>query len=295
MSRAAVAKHVAALRHLGYGIDARPGEGYRLLAVPDLPLPEEVAPLLTSRLWTRLEGGGPTGSTNDDAKALARAGAPEGLAVLASAQTRGRGRLGRRWESPPGGVYVSVLLRPQMSPADVPPLALAVALGVARGVERFGVSPTLKWPNDVLTDGDKLAGVLLETAAEADRAEWVVAGVGLNVRPAGARVAHAAYLEDHARSSVPLAAAAAAMLDGVAEAYERYLGAGFPGIRDAYESRSALSGREVVVRDAAGDVTSSGRVAGVDGSGRLVLEGPGGRVATTAGEVTLREEGADRT
>ena len=119
VSRVTVGNHVGALREAGYEIEASPGTGYRLVAAPDLPLPSEVRPLLTQGFWTRLEGGGATASTNDDARRLARDGAPEGTVVLASEQTGGRGRLGRAWSSPVGGAYLSAVLRPTVAPAEL--------------------------------------------------------------------------------------------------------------------------------------------------------------------------------
>jgi BirA family biotin operon repressor/biotin-[acetyl-CoA-carboxylase] ligase len=286
----AVSKHVSALREVGYEIAASPGTGYRLVSAPDLPLPAEVEPLLLSGLWTALSGGGETGSTNDDARQLARAGAPEGSAVLASRQVSGRGRLGRSWESPDGGVYLSAVLRPSVAPAEVASLALAVSLGVVRGLERLGARPLLKWPNDVLLDDGKLAGVLLEISAESDSVEWAVAGVGLNVhRPAtGGGAVTAAYLADVA-PGVRLAEAAAAQLDGIAEAYAQWRAGGFGALRAAYEERFALTGREVRVSDLMGNVRAQGHVVGVDDDGRLLVRGADGTVVpVVAGEVTLR-------
>lgn len=298
VSRVAVAKRVAALRDLGYGIDAAPGLGYRLLSAPDRPLPAEVRPLLDSRMWTRLEGGGTTGSTNDDAKAFARAGAPEGTVVLAAEQTGGRGRLGRAWSSPPGGVYLSAVLRPPLAPADISPLALVAGIGLARAFAALGVVTALKWPNDVYLDGRKLAGILLEMSGEAERVEWVVIGCGINVHAPRSPADGAAYLDDAWPSADPppsgahaLATAAAAALDGLAGAYADFRAGGFAPLRDEYESRSWLAGRHVAVRDASGDERAAGRVRGIDGDGRLIIETAGGRIAVTAGEVTLRENG----
>jgi BirA family biotin operon repressor/biotin-[acetyl-CoA-carboxylase] ligase len=288
VSRTAVSKHVAALRAAGYSIQARAGEGYRLLGVPDLPIPAEVGALLTDPFWADLEGGKETGSTNDDARTLARRGAAEGTVVVAAQQSSGRGRLGRSWESPRGGVYLSAILRPALAPAEVPSLALAVALGVCYGLEALGVSPRLKWPNDVLLDGGKVAGVLLEMAAEADRVEWVVAGIGLNVRATDVPRAGAAYLGD----SLPGASApasAAALLDGIAKAYREWLAGGFSALQGAYEQRHALTGSDVTVSELDGTVRASGRVTGVDTRGRLVVERAGSTVTVSAGEVTLRE------
>lgn len=288
ISRVAVSKHVARLRASGYEIQAVPGTGYRLIASPDAPVPSEVEPLLQSTLWTRLEGGGVTGSTNDDARELARAGATQGSVVLASGQTSGKGRLGRTWESPGGGAYFSAILRPDVSPTDVASLALAVALGVARGLETLGATPRLKWPNDVLLGEGKLAGVLLEMAAESDRVEWVVAGVGLNIRPVeGRRIAGASYLADEVRG-VRVASAVAAILDGVADTYAQWLNGGFAVLLQAYVDRFTLSGAEVCVRDIHGAVRAEGIVCGVDSLGRLLVTGAEGTSAVSAGEVTLR-------
>lgn len=288
VSRAAIAKHVGALQAAGYEIAAAPGRGYRLLGAPDLPIPEEVAPLLREPLWVRVEGGEETGSTNDDARALARAGAPEGTAVVAARQTAGRGRLGRRWSSPPGGAYLSAVLRPGVAPADASTLALAVGIGVARAIESMGGSPELKWPNDVLLAGGKVAGILLEMAAESDRVEWTVAGVGLNVRRPQDAQEGASYLSDIA-PGVRTAVAAAAVLDEIAKAYGEWTRLGFAGLRDEYERRHSLGGKRVTVRDAMGVIRAEGDVRGIDEDGRLIVAGAdGGERRIAAGEVTLR-------
>ena len=288
ISRAAIAKHVAALESLGYRITAVPGKGYRLDAVPDLPLPEEVAPLLSSSMWVRLKGGGDTGSTNDDAKRMAREGAAEGCVVLATRQTAGRGRLGRAWSSPEGGVYLSVVLRPDLGVSELVALPLAVSVAVARAAEGLGASGVgLKWPNDVWLGSRKLAGVLLETAAEADRVNWVVVGVGVNVRRPNDTEAHAAYLED-CSPSVRLPQVAASLLDEIAEVYVAYNDDGFESVRSEYERRAVLTGSEVGISGPDGLAKASGKVLGVDGEGRLLLETTKGTTALSAGDVTLR-------
>lgn len=288
VSRVAVRKHVEALRDLGYGIEARPGEGYRLLSSPDSPIPLEVRPLLGGDFVTRIEGGGITGSTNDDARDLAIAGADEGTVVLAREQTKGRGRMGREWSSPYGGVYASVVLRPEVELPEAVVLPLVVGLGVARALERFGVSAALKWPNDLLApDGRKLAGVLLEGLSEGWRISWVVAGIGVNVRetPEGA---DAVCLDDLSDRRVPLAEVAAAVLDGVGEVYAAWKAGGFAPLREEYGARAWLAGRQVTVSDAHGKVVAAGTVRGIDAQGRLLVEGAAGVVPVASGEVTLR-------
>jgi BirA family biotin operon repressor/biotin-[acetyl-CoA-carboxylase] ligase len=290
VSRATVGKHVSALRRLGYEVQATPGIGYRLLSAPDLPLPSEVRPLLASSLWGELHGGLSTGSTNDDARKAAASGAPEGSVFLASRQTTGRGRLGRTWTSPNGGVYLSAVLRPSATPVEIASLSLAVALGVALGLEQLGVSPGLKWPNDVVLDGGKLAGLLLEMSAESDAIEWVVAGVGVNVRRSDLDQAHpnAAFLEDVV-GSVGLAQVAAVELNGIAEAYERWRQTGFVELRAEYEKRLVLIGRDVRVSGASGGACVEGTVRGIDEHGRLLVRDADGSTArVVAGEVTLR-------
>ncbi len=295
VSRAAIAKHIAALRSLGYRIDAAAGSGYVLVSSPDLPLAEEVKPLLASPFWTHLTGHAETASTNDDLKVLAREGAPQGTAVMSARQTAGRGRLGRSWSSPEGGVYLSALLRPIRPLAELAPLALVVALGVARGIESLGARPRLKWPNDVWFDGGgmsgrsgKLAGVLLETSAESDRAEWVVAGVGVNVHAPSESFEGATYLAEEVGDAPRLAAVAAAVLDGIAGTYEEFSAHGFGELAVEYASRSMLTGRDVRVSDIDGSVRGEGRVTGIDEFGRLLLEGAAGLIAISAGDVTLR-------
>jgi len=287
VSRVAVSKHVAALRALGYRIDASPNAGYRLTAVPDLALPTEVEPLLRDGMWVRVEGGIETVSTNDDARTLAVAGTPEGTVVVAARQREGRGRLGRSWESPEGGAYISVVLRPPIAPAQAGPLALVVSIGIARGLVQLGLDPRLKWPNDVWLGGRKLAGVLLEMTAEGDRVDWVVAGFGLNVRRGKTAQTTAAFIGDIV-PGVSVARAAAATLDGVASAYRQWLEQGFASLAEEFETRSVLTGEDVTVRDGTGRERARGTVSGIDPEGRLLLEADGRTEAVVAGEVTLR-------
>jgi BirA family biotin operon repressor/biotin-[acetyl-CoA-carboxylase] ligase len=291
ISRVAVGKHVAALRAVGYVIEAVPGTGYSLRERPDVAMPAEVVPLLASSLWTRIGHVDTTVSTNDDLKRAAREGAPHGSVLLASEQSSGRGRLGREWSSPRGGVYASMLLRPAMPLVQVAAVPLAVGLGVAWCLDEIGAGGArLKWPNDVWLEGRKVAGVLVESSAEADSVEWLVVGVGLNVRrPEQSRAERghpdAAYVEDYASASVP--AAAAALLDGVARAWERFAVEGFAGLSAEYEERSALTDRSVRVLDREGREQVAGVCAGVDEQGRLLVGTAEGVVPVASGDVTL--------
>jgi BirA family biotin operon repressor/biotin-[acetyl-CoA-carboxylase] ligase len=177
VSRAAVWKQVEGLREVGFEI-ASDDDGYRLTAVPEfggtaieygLDAPYEV------------EYHDTIDSTNARARDLADEGASD-VVVLADEQTRSKGRLDREWTSPSGGVWVSVVVRPDLPPAHVPLVTLAAAVATTRALREAGVDAGIKWPNDVLAvdDGRKLAGILTEMEGEADRVNWVVVGVGAN-------------------------------------------------------------------------------------------------------------------
>lgn len=150
---------------------------------PDIA-PETLASRVTGRIiGRRLEVVAEAGSTNDAAMGAGRRGEPEGFAILADRQTGGRGRLGRRWTSLPGlGIYTSILLRPAAPPVQAPILTLMAGLAAADAIQSVGpVAPALKWPNDVLCDGRKVAGILTEMATSGQVIGYVVVGVGINV------------------------------------------------------------------------------------------------------------------
>jgi BirA family transcriptional regulator, biotin operon repressor / biotin---[acetyl-CoA-carboxylase] ligase len=211
-----------------------------------------------------------TTSTNDRARELAQAGAPHGTLVTATEQTAGRGRQGRTWSAPAGrALLMSIVLRE--TPALLP---LAAALAVA---DVAGSDARVKWPNDVLVDGRKVAGILAEARVQEG---WAVVGIGLNV---------ALRMEDlpadlHATAgTLGLSPAdVEPTLQRLLGALERALALDDAALLDAYRARDGLRGREV--RWAGG----RGRAAGIDGAGRLVVELPeGGRTALHAGEVHL--------
>jgi len=277
ISRNAIWKHIETLKAGGYRIESVHSRGYRLLSVPDRLSEDEIAPhLSTSWLGRELSCREVTGSTNSDAAELGRGGAREGLAVVADAQTSGRGRLGRQWVSEPGlNLYMSVLLRPEILPSQAPQLSLVAGVAVAAALEASGVSPQIKWPNDVLLDGRKVCGILTEIEAEADRVSFVVVGLGVNLN---SRLDDfPGELHDKATSmrmalgrSVDRAAVAARVLGELEKYYSIFCTDGFAGVLPDWEKRSSLSGRELTVSGAGDAVT--GVYAGIDADGALLLE-----------------------
>ena len=177
VTRAAVWRQVEALRDVGFDV-AADGDGYRVTATPDYGAEAVVYGLAAPY---DVEFHERIGSTNDRARDLAAAG-HEDVVVLADAQTGGRGRRGRGWTGPPGGVYASILCRPDRPSAHVPVFTLAAAVAVVRACAPLGVDARIKWPNDVLVGDDrtKLSGVLTEMEGESGRVSWLVAGVGVN-------------------------------------------------------------------------------------------------------------------
>ena len=290
-SRAAVWKRIAALREQGYRIEAHHAAGYVLTGAPDRVGPSELAPHLRGG-WRDVRWLARVDSTQQVARDLARAGAPEGTAVVAEEQTAGRGRLGRTWHSPPGeNLYCSVVLRPPRAPGEVPQIALVAGIAVAAAVEEAtGRRPAIKWPNDVLLDGKKVAGILTEMESELDRVHHVIAGIGVNLNTRR----FPRELRDKASSLLLLterpvdrARFAAAMLAALEARYRRYLNAGFAGVREEWESYSCLTGTDVRVVGPGGETT--GRVLGLDDDGALRLRaGDGAVVRVVAGEVTVR-------
>ena len=172
------------LRELGVRITGHPAEGYQLESVADLLLPDIVGPLVSGTLFSsKIRHYFRVGSTNAAAMEAAAEGEPEGSVFFAEQQTAGRGRGGNTWESAPSdGIYCSVILRPQLSPADALLLSLIAGIAVAEAVElTTGLHPDLRWPNDVLLEERKFCGILTEMNAEALRVRYVVVGMGINV------------------------------------------------------------------------------------------------------------------
>lgn len=181
VSRAAVWKHVEALRDEGFVIESD-DSGYRLIEIPEM---SAAALELGLDASFDIEYHEAIDSTNRRARELAADGATDTV-VIANAQTAGRGRLDRNWESPPGGVYLSIVCQPDLSPAESPLYTLAAAVATTRAARETGIDARIKWPNDVLVadeNGDerKLAGILTEMQGEAGRVAWIVVGIGVNI------------------------------------------------------------------------------------------------------------------
>jgi BirA family biotin operon repressor/biotin-[acetyl-CoA-carboxylase] ligase len=242
-----------------------------------------------SRAGVAVEVVAQTGSTNADLLARASTLAAPVL-LIAEHQSAGRGRAGRSWlSSPEGSLTFSLAWRFDGGPQALLGLPLAVGVALADTLGTLGQQVQLKWPNDVLKDGDKLAGILIETQSAPGGGTWTVIGIGLNLlmpdemeAQLGRSAAGMPWLARMDRDALM-----AALLDGLADCLREFTARGFAAFSARWNLRHAWQGETVVLLDG-GVVRHEGRAAGVDDSGRLLLDTAEGRIAVMAGDVSLR-------
>jgi BirA family biotin operon repressor/biotin-[acetyl-CoA-carboxylase] ligase len=277
----------------GYPIEFHPQGGIALREPPDIWCAEEIV----GRCPIRDKSSAPvwdpvllveTSSTNDVAREQGRKGAKNGLVVAASRQTAGRGRLGRAWESPPKvGLYVSILLRPHLTVPEPGKLTILSCVAMVDTVEAVaGVRPQIKWPNDLMLGGRKLAGLLIETERKAGRIAFSVIGMGLNVRQEAGD-----FPPELRKTATSLFLATgqlyrrADLLVGLLHALERRLSQPFDEVREAWMAAGSLTlGQRVTMTTSRG--RKHGQAVGLDESGALLLRTDSGEVETvTAGDM----------
>ena len=249
ISRSAVWKHIEKLRTLGYEFDAVPHLGYRLSKVPDKLYSYEIESLIkTHSIGKEVIYYDTIDSTNTAAYNLAKQGAKEGTVVVAEKQTKGRGRLSREWVSPKQkGIYFSVILRPEITPFQAPKMTLMAAVSVALAIrETTGAQALIKWPNDILLNGKKIAGILTEMEAEPDSIKFLILGIGINANtksselPKGASSIHSET--DKKVSRIELLRNTLKRLE---EHYSLFKREGFSPIKKEWTNLSATLGRRV--------------------------------------------------
>lgn len=290
---AGLATRMSALRRLGYEIESTPHLGYRLIGQPDLLHADD----LLSRLpFPRIVGRDiqvfqETSSTNDIAEKLARDGVAEGVTIFAESQSKGRGRLGRKWLSPTGqGLWFSILLRPRLPPGSVTQLTIATATAVARALRtQTGLTPQIKWPNDILFQGKKAVGILTELSAEVDRVRYVIIGIGVdvNVTDFSPEIsAIATSLAQAAGRRFVRAEVAAAILTEMEQDYGRIMRGQFTAVAEEWEQQCITLGRRVRIHN--GDRTLNGRAESLDSDGALLLRTDHGHLERiVGGDVTI--------
>ena len=283
ISRNAVSKHIRALRATGYEIQSAPRKGYLLHGIQDRIIPEEIRDGLATAVFGKQEIRcfKETDSTSRQARALADDGAGEGALILAESQTRGRGRKGRTWFTPKGeGIFMSMILRPPMAPMDAPRLTLVTAVALAEAlIDATGLDIRIKWPNDILCRGKKLAGILTELSTEMDAVNHVIIGLGLNVNTP--KESFPEELKGKASSILAesgISHSRCKIIQRFLERFERHyndlLSDGFPDLLDRWKALSDTIGQRVCVEMIGKSLT--GTIRDMDPNGFLVLEDENG-------------------
>src|SRR5262245_55439342 len=290
VTRAAIWARIEELRSFGYEIEASPHHGYRLRNVPDLLHADDLLSLvLPGQIVGRdIRVFEETQSTNDVADRLARDGVREGAVVFAESQTRGRGRLGRKWISPARkGLWFSVLLRPDLRPQAATKLTVAAATALVRAIASHAdLQPEIKWPNDILIRGRKVAGVLTELSAELDHVNYLILGIGVDVNVASADLPSdlrkaATSLRIETGRHFRRADFAAAILTELDHDYQRVCSDQFSAVADEWESRCTTLGQRVTIR--MGERAVEGRAEALDPDGALLLRSDHGHLERIIG------------
>lgn len=283
-SRTAVWKHIESLRKQGYTFEAIPRKGYRLIEKPQRLTASSLLPLLrTKTMGRQLKIYDEVQSTQTIGHELAAEGAAEGTLILAERQTVGRGRMGRSWHSPKGkGIWMSLILRPNIQVHFTPQLTLLAAVAVCRAIRRVANVPAdIKWPNDLLIAGKKVCGILLESSAEDVRLRYVVAGIGISVNlehsdyPAELREV-ATSLRIAAGKPIDRAELAASVLEQFEQLYGLYHEEGFEPIRTSWEALTVSLGKPITARTPQGAV--EGTAESIDEMGALMIRRKDGTI-----------------
>jgi BirA family transcriptional regulator, biotin operon repressor / biotin---[acetyl-CoA-carboxylase] ligase len=297
VTRTAVWKRIKQLRALGYEVEASTRSGYRLTKSPDLLTPMEIKPLLKTEWMGRsIHHFLTLDSTNTKAYELASHGAKEGEVILAESQEQGRGRLGRKWLSPSFlNLYLSVILRPNIPPQQASLITLMAAVATFDTIQTFsGLDPLIKWPNDILLGGRKVAGLLNEIKSETDRIHFVILGMGVNLNmdtemfPREIRPI-ATSLKIEMREVVSRKTFLQSLLKELETWYLIFLEKGGPAILKAWRDRARIKGRHMKVSSFGEPL--EGFAVDVDSDGALILEVAGGaRKRIIAGDVEYQQK-----
>ena len=293
VSRTAVWKAVSQLREAGYEIEAVQNRGYRLVSVPDR-LSESELQSIRKTAWAGQEifCYEVTDSTNTRAKQLAEQGHPDGTLAVAEKQEAGKGRRGRNWEAPAGsGIYMTLVLKPQIAPVNASMITLVAALAVSAAITKCsGKTAEIKWPNDIVMSGKKVCGILTEMSAQINYINYIVTGIGINVHNENfpeeiSQTATSIYLETGQHLNRTM------LIEEVLEQFEKYYEIylkteDLRGLVEEYNERLVNRNRDVCVLDPREPF--EGKAAGITEKGELIVNTPKGQKLVAYGEVSVR-------
>ena len=318
VSRTAVWKYVNQLKEEGYEFDAVSNKGYRIVKYPDIITREEIESMLPDGLAvTNVVYYHETDSTNTRAKQAAEEGEKSGTLFITECQTGGRGRRGRSWESPAGsGIWMSLLLRPEIKPFDASMLTIVAAMGMKDAIEEIigdgvtagagdgdvagdgagdgagkgGIHCKIKWPNDIVLGDRKICGMLTEMSAETDWINYVVIGIGVNVNTTefdDSIKDTASSILLQTGSSVKRSDIVVAFARHFSKYYEEFLKkCNLSGLTDDYNKALINVGRDVKIVERDGSFVA--KAVGIDETGNLIVEKDGDTKRIVAGEVSVR-------
>ena len=295
LSRAAVWKHIKKLQSLGYKIDSRPKLGYRLTKTTELLLPWEISDgLETSLFGKKIYYFDTINSTQNFAVGLASRTQENGTVVIAQKQTQGKGRLSRKWTSPSGGIWISVILRPEfeISSSTLFPIISSLALAIA--IEKIlKIKPQIKWPNDVTMNDKKVAGILVDASVESGKIDYLILGVGVNFKINVSEVEKAikntgnnygvATLVNKNNKTNPAQLVKAFLLE-LERWYKLFLDGKSDYIIKQWTKRSSTIGKRVRVASLSGPI--HGRAVKIDKDGALVISNKGKSQRVLVGDVS---------
>lgn len=294
VSRTAIWKYMNQLKEDGYGIEAVQNKGYHIIKYPDLLTSSELKSLIDSEFvanevcyYHEID------STNNEAKKMAEHGAKHGTLVITECQIGGRGRRGRQWISPSGsGIWMSLILRPNIEPTCASMLTLVAALATVDAItENVNIKCSIKWPNDIVVNGKKICGILTEMSAELDCVNYVVTGIGINVNT----TEFADEIKDKASSllvETERHIKRSEIVKSFAKYYEQYYDIfmkthDLSGLIDCYNENLINVGRQVKITDLKTEFT--GIAQGINALGELIVKKEDGTVVSVmAGEVSVR-------
>ena len=293
VSRTAVWKAMNQLKKEGYEIESVQNKGYHLVKTPDILSKNELVSIRKTKwVGTEICYFDVTDSTNTQAKSLGEGDAPNGTLVVAGKQESGRGRRGRSFESPAGtGIFMTLLLRPEIDPQNASMLTLVSALAVAKGIEHMVDLPVqIKWPNDIVINGKKVCGILTEMSAQMDYVNYIVIGIGINVGneefPEEIKdVATSIYLESGKHVN------RAMLIEKIWEEFEDYYELyektqDLSSLVKEYDSYLVNRGQKVRVLDS--KEPYEGKAMGITDRGELIVDTWEARRLVSAGEVSVR-------
>lgn len=294
LSKSQIQKAIKELKSFGYQIDQTKEKGIRLTFIPDRLFPFEITEnLKTKFLGEKIYYYGKIGSTNELGYRLAQTKVAEGTLIIAEEQTKGKGRMGRSWYSPPYlGIWMSLILRPDISPSKAPGLSLCAGLALALSIKKLtGLDAKLKWPNDCLINKKKVGGILLELQAELDRINFVILGLGVNINQTKKDFPKkikktATSLRIELKKNVGRVLLLKLFLENFEKIYSSFKEDGLTFLKKRIKDLSIVLEENIEL--SFGRKKIKGKALDIDDDGSLLVESKGKKIKVFAGEVTLK-------